>query len=294
MIPPASYKKSSFGPAFFFLNKRRRQALAHYYEFCRLADDIADEPNVLLPPEQALQELCQEIEYVYIGVPQTELGHQLLQDVRDFNLAKDRFLLLLEGMQADLQQKKYTPTDPAHPFAALDWYIYRVAVIVGKATLDILGVQGDKADELAQTLGTAVQLTNIVRDIYEDAQLDRVYVPCSLTPKEILSVQHIGIRMEANLNQEAQAGNSLAIRALTLKKTLQLCTQRAYENYTRAFQLMDEFWPTTILPCRVMGYVYQKNLAKIEKTGFTFTRAIKLTKFEKIQAVCYALLKTLF
>ncbi len=259
-----AYKKSSFGPAFLFLSRKKRAALAHYYTFCRLADDIVDEPNQ--NPQQALKNLAQEVEYIYLGAPQTPWGRELVQDVRDFKLSKDRFTLLIEGMQADLEQKKYAT------FEDLEWYLYRVAVIVGKATLDILGVRGPKAEELAQTLGSAVQLTNIVRDVYDDAKLGRVYLPCSLTAQEILTHQHPD----------------------TLKQICRQTAQRARENYRQAFNLMDEFWPTTMLPCRVMGYVYQKNLAKIEGTDFMNKRPLKLTKFEKIQMVLYACIKTLF
>ncbi len=274
-----AYKKSSFGPAFFFLSRRKRQALANYYAFCRLADDIADEPAQ--HPEQLLRALEQEIQFVFINAPRTELGKQLLKDIEQFHIPQDCFTLLLEGMRADLQHKSYTPADETDLFGPLDWYIYRVAVIVGKATLHILGITGPKADELAYTLGTAVQLTNIVRDVYEDAAMGRVYVPCRLSAPEILQIQQAGISSALPQTQE-------------LKTALQQCTHRARENYAKAFQLVDEFWPVTVLPCRVMGYVYQKNLAKIERNGFAFTKPIKLTKLEKFQAVLYAIIKTLF
>lgn len=260
-----AYKKSSFGPAFFFLGKRKRQALAHYYAFCRIADDVVDEPTQK-DPQQALKELKKEIEFIYLGAPKTTWGKELVEDVRTFQIPKDRFFLLLEGMQADLDQKQY-PTEEA-----LQWYIYRVAVIVGKATLDILGVHGEEASSLAQALGSAVQLTNIVRDVQEDAKLGRVYLPGPVTAQEILE----------NKNTE---------QLVNLRKQL---AYKAKEQYQLAFQLMDDFWPTKILPCRVMGYVYQKNLAKIEEQGFLQMAPVKLTKFEKLKMVGYALIKTLF
>lgn len=282
MTQTPAYKKSSFGPAFLFLPRRQRRALANYYAFCRLADDIADEPSA--SPLEALKELRQEIQFVLVGAPRTELGKQLLEDIRKFHLSQDRFTLLLEGMQADLEKKSYVPTDEKQPFKELDWYIYRVAVIVGKTTLDILGLHGEKADQLAQALGTAVQLTNIVRDVYEDAQMGRVYMPCRLSAAEILQVKQTGISLRGTQKGAAQ----------TLQNAIVQCVARAEENYQIAFQLLDEFWPVTVLPCRVMGYVYQKNLAKIKKTGFAFTKPVKLNKFEKIQAVFYAIVKTLF
>lgn len=264
MTTDSAYKKSSFGPAFCFLGRRKRAALAHYYTFCRLADDIVDEPNA--DPQRALKNLAQEVEYIYLGAPKTDWGKALAEDVRKFNIPKDRFTLLIEGMQADLDQKRYAS------FEELAWYVYRVAVIVGKATLDILGVRGEKADALAQALGSAVQLTNIVRDVYDDAKLGRVYLPGALSAQEILE------------NKNPALVNQLC----------QQTAQRARENYRRAFNLMDEFWPTTMLPCHVMGYVYQKNLAKIERAGFVSKKPLKLTKFEKLQMVGYALIKTLF
>ena len=264
MSEQSAYKKSSFGPAFLFLSSRKKAALAHYYAFCRLADDIVDEPSQP-NAQQALQDLAKEIEFVFLGAPKTKLGSSLTEDVRHFQISKDRFTLLLEGMQADLDKKQYTTLEE------LQWYVYRVAVIVGKATLDILGVHGPKADELAQALGSAVQLTNIVRDVQEDAHLDRVYLPGNIAAKTILEGKELA--------QVQQACHQLA--------------KQAKEQYQRAFQLMDEFWPLTMLPCRIMGYVYQKNLAKIEEKGFLL-QPVKLTKGEKIQAVCYALIKTFF
>ncbi|MBO4674570.1 MAG: squalene/phytoene synthase family protein [Elusimicrobiaceae bacterium] len=259
-----SYKKSSFGPAFFFLSSRRRAALADYYEFCRLMDDIADEPR-----EHPLKELAdweEEVQRMFVGTAQTMLGKRLQQDVQAFHITKDRFLLLIEGMRDDLNGKKY-PT-----FDALNEYLHRVAVVVGQGTLDILGIKGTQADALAWALGSAVQLTNIVRDVAQDAQLGRVYLPGNFTPQQILA--------EGTLPQ--------------IKELLQEAAQRAYQRYEEAFALMKCFPRFKMLPCRIMGYVYLKNLAKIEKSGFYNEKPIKLSKLEKIQMVFYGILKTFF
>ena len=216
--------------------------------------------------QQALQEMAQEVQFIYLGAPKTTWGKDLVDDVHTFHLPQACFTLLLEGMQADLDQKKYLCWED------LQWYVYRVAVIVGNATLHILEITGPKAQALAQALGSAVQLTNIVRDVYEDAKRGRVYLPAAIRAQEIV---------ENKRPQEVQ----------------QLCAQvaqKAHQAYDEAFALMDEFWPTQMLPCRVMGYVYQKNLAKIERAGFASTESVKLTKFEKIQMVLYALIKTFF
>jgi len=259
-----SYKRSSFGPAFLFLSKQERAALADYYEFCRLMDDIADEPRE--NPATELDDWQAEIERIYNLAPKTDLGQRLAQDVKRFSIPKDRFLLLIEGMRDDLNGKRYPS------FQALNQYLQRVAVIVGQATLDILDVRGTKAEELALALGRAVQLTNIVRDVKEDAQLGRVYLPCPLTPAQILQGTH-SAQLMPFLTQAAQMA-------------------RVY--YAQAFTLMKQFPRLKMLPCRIMGYVYLKNLAKIEKEGFSAQSPLKLTKFEKIKMVLYGIFKTFF
>lgn len=266
-----SYKKSSFGPAFLFLSKRRREALANYYEFCRLMDDIADEPDVP-NPEKELDFWAQEIAHVYQGVPQTDLGKRLLVSVQMFDIPQDRFLLLIEGMRADLCGKRYAT------LKELDWYIYRVAVIVGLATLDILGVKGSQADDLSNDLGGAVQLTNIIRDVPDDSQLGRVYLPEELLARHGLTRQDVLVGL---------AGENLS-------HALEELSHLAQQLYARAFKKMKQFARLKMLPCRAMGYVYFANLAKIEKTGFRFVRPVKLTKAEKLQGVLHALFKTVF
>ncbi len=266
-----SYKKSSFGPAFFFLGRRRREALANYYEFCRLMDDIADEPHVENPSGE-LDKWAREIAQVYTGNAQTNLGKRLTADIKEFNIPQDRFSLLIEGMRADLEGRSY-PTQED-----LAWYLYRVAVIVGSATLDILGVQGPQADQLSLSLGAAVQLTNIIRDVHDDAELGRVYLPEDQLQKFRLTRQDV---LE-NKNPR------------NLARLLKMQAARAMQFYMQAFSQMKGLPRLKMLPCRVMGYVYLKNLAKINKEGFVFSRPIKLTKGEKIKAIFYALYKTFF
>ena len=266
-----SYQKSSFGPAFFFLSKRRREALANYYEFCRLMDDIADEPDIP-NPQQQLSDWEAEIQRIYQGGALTDLGIRLQKDVQDFAISPDRFMLLIEGMRADLQGRAYSDEE------ALDWYIYRVAVVVGLATLDILGIKGKEAQSLAQFEGSAVQLTNIIRDVSADAQMGRVYLPEDWLARAGMTRQDV----LANRNPRALAA------------VLQAVAERAEQNYQAAFQQMKRFPRLKMIPCRVMGYVYLKNLAKIRKAAFLCTRPIKLRKIEKINSIVYALFKTFF
>lgn len=266
-----TYKKSSFGPAFFFLDKKRREALAVYYAFCRLMDDIADEPQV----QNRLQELQfwqEEITRVYEKQAQTPLGKELEKLVQDFSLPQDRFVLLIEGMKADVQGKNYKT------FEELEWYLWRVAGIVGLATLDILGVVGEKAQNLARSLGFAVQITNIIRDVWEDVQVGRVYLP-----EDMLSAHHITRQQVL----DRSAGNNIT-------KVLSELAGKANDLYQQADAIMRALPKKQSLPCYIMGFVYRQNLAKIKETGFSFERQIKLSKFEKIKYSIYALFYTIF
>lgn len=269
MTTQTAYKKSSFGPAFLFLSKKRREALAVYYAFCRLMDDIADEPEIKDKAEQLVY-WKQEITRVFEGTPETALGKEIQQMSRDFAIPADRFLLLIEGMQADVQAKTYATVEE------LEWYLWRVAGIVGQATLDILGVKGPKATKLARALGFAVQLTNIVRDVREDACLGRVYIPLEMLQRHEMDFQSV----------------LQAVHTQQLAPVLAELAKLSYAYYAQAEQIMRTLPTRKMLPCRVMGFVYRKNLAKIEKTGFVFDKAIKLSKFEKIRCCIYAVGKT--
>ena len=263
-----SYKKSSFGPAFLFLCKRRREALAVYYAFCRLMDDIADEPDV----KDRLAELAlwrEEITRAFNGEakPRWQRHRRMAPQ---YGMTQDRFLLLIEGMEADVQGRVYKN------FEELQWYLWRVAGIVGLATLDILGIKGPHAQELASALGFAVQLTNIVRDVHEDTALGRVYLPEDLLAKHGLTRQDV-------LQNQNPARLAAALAELA---------QKDKDFYRRAWDVLHTLPARKILPCRVMGFVYRANLAKIEKTGFEFERAVRLSKTEKALQCIYALYKT--
>lgn len=266
-----SYKKSSFGPAFLFLSKRRKTALANYYEFCRLMDDIVDEPTVS-EPEKALHFWQEEVERIFQANAQTPLSKQLVLDVQEFHLTKDRFSLLIEGMFADLQGKKYASLQE------LEWYLYRVAVVVGLTTLDILGVYGPQAEQLAKDLGGAVQLTNIIRDVSTDVQLGRVYLPEDLLAKEGLT------REDILAGREAEKTARVLAKLAALSEKL----------YARAEIQMKTLPRLKMLPCRMMACVYAKNLAKIKAGGFEVSHPVKLTKTEKLQGVFHAWKNTFF
>ena len=270
-VDSSSYKKSSFGPAFSFLEKEQREALAVYYAFCRLMDDIADEPD-FPEPQKELIFWKEEIVRVFQGKPTTQLGRDIQKISQKYEMPCDRFLLLIEGMEADLQGRKYKNWEE------LTWYLWRVAGIVGLATLDILKVKGDAALHLAQDLGFAVQTTNIVRDVYDDVLLKRVYLPQNLLEKQGLSYEDV--LQKKNLQKIA----------LVLKELSQI----SKTFYAKAAMDLEKLSYWQQLPCRVMGCVYRANLAKIEKKNFMFEHTVKLNKIEKLLNCIYALYKKNF
>ena len=233
--------------------------MAAYYEFCRLMDDLADEPGVADPQAQLLA-WEEEIVRVFHQKAQTDLGKQLAQVVKEFKLPPDRFVLLIQGMLYDVNGKTY---QTMHDLAD---YIYRVAVVVGLATLDILEVKSPLTEQLAENLGSAVQLTNIIRDVTADAQLGRVYLPSDLLAR-------YGLTREEVLAQPSSC---------KLEPVLKHLDTLATKYYNQAEYLMGLLPRFKMLPCRMMGCVYAQNLAKIRKEGFCGTVPVKLTKTEKI------------
>ena len=149
---------------------------------------------------------------------------------------------------------------------------------MGLATLDILDVNGPQANALALSLGSAVQLTNIIRDVSQDAKLQRVYLPdkvlaqFGLTRKDILTGQ----------KPEETA------------RALSFLDEKAQQLYEQSFMLMRQWPRLKMLPCRMMACVYAKNLAKIRKGGFLSGSPLKLTEAEKLMGVLYAGFQTFF
>lgn len=239
-----SYKKSNFGAAFFFISKEKRAALARFYEFCRIVDDIADEPND--DPKAALNFWRAQLE-----TPTTALAAALARDIKTYNINKQYFYDIIDGMEMDLNKTSYRTMDE------LKIYMYRVASAVG---LVCIAIFGSTNKEYAVTLGYAVQLTNIIRDVRADASLGRVYLP-----------------------EEDRA------KFPSEKDLLAHETAVAENFYAQADALMTGKDRRVMFPARVMGAIYRQILAKIKSTGYNIENKVRLSKFEKFLAVIKAL-----
>ncbi len=168
------------GSSFFWgmrlLPLRRRQAMYAVYAFCRTVDDIADRPGEQAGRQAELDGWRAEIDRLYAGGRLTEpVAAALLPAVREFDLPKVEFEAVIDGMESDLRRQNVAPS-----MAALRLYCRRVAGAVGLLSIRCFGAEGRDAEKLAVALGEALQLTNILRDLGEDAADGRLYLPAEL------------------------------------------------------------------------------------------------------------------
>ena len=167
----AAASGSSFYYSFMFLPKPRREAITALYAFCREVDDVADECHELDIARTKLAWWRVEINYLFHGTPQHPVTKALLEPVSLYGLQEEHFLEIINGMEMDLEQNRYAN------FEHLQLYCYRVASVVGLLSVAIFGYTNPRTLDYAKDLGMAFQLTNITRDVGEDARRDRIYLP---------------------------------------------------------------------------------------------------------------------
>ncbi|HZX33328.1 MAG TPA: presqualene diphosphate synthase HpnD [Rhodocyclaceae bacterium] len=167
----AAASGSSFYYSFLFLPPERRRAIMALYAFCREVDDVVDECHDLSLASTKLAWWRLEVERIADGQPEHPVGQALQAAGRQFNLPKEQLLEIIDGMEMDLQQSRYLD------FKGLSLYCYRVASVVGLLSAEIFGYQDRGTLKYAHDLGMAFQLTNIIRDIGEDARRGRIYIP---------------------------------------------------------------------------------------------------------------------
>jgi phytoene synthase len=162
--------RSSFYYAFILLPPERRRALHAVYAFCRFIDDIADDESIR-EPAQLLKRWREELDRVYAGAPTRALSRALADSARRFNIPRDLFEEIINGVEMDLSRKRYQTWEELRP------YCYRVASALGLICIEIFGYRNPSAKLYAENLGLALQLTNILRDVREDAERGRIYLP---------------------------------------------------------------------------------------------------------------------
>lgn len=167
----AARSGSSFYYSFLFLPPQQRQAVTALYAFCREVNDVVDTCSDTGVAYAKLEWWRSEIERSFRGEPQHPVTRALQDPLQDFNLPQEYFQEVIDGMEMDLNRNRY------ESFRDLALYCYRVAGVVGLLSAEIFGYRDRDTLKYAQSLGTAIQLTNILRDVREDARRGRIYLP---------------------------------------------------------------------------------------------------------------------
>lgn len=186
----AAASGSSFYYSFLFLPPPRRRAITALYAFCREVDDVVDEVHDQGVAQAKLAWWRQEVGRVFTGTPQHPVAQALVPVAREFALPEEHFQTIIDGMAMDLVQTRYLD------FAALELYCHRVAGVVGLLSAEIFGYASAATRGYARDLGIAFQLTNICRDVGEDARRGRIYLPqedlarFGVAPSSILGAEY--------------------------------------------------------------------------------------------------------
>jgi len=256
----AARSGSSFYYSFLFLPPDRRRAITALYAFCREVDDVVDEVS---DPGVARTKLAwwrQEIAATFAGTPGHPVAQALQRVVAAYDLPQEHFQAVIDGMQMDLDGSRYLD------FADLERYCHRVAGVVGLMSAEIFGRTQDATRRYARDLGVAFQLTNIIRDVGEDARRGRIYLPQD-------ELARFGVAPSAVLRGETSDG----FRALM---AAQVARARAW--YGRAQAALPAADRKAQRPGLIMAAIYQALLAEIESGGYAvLDRRIALTPLRK-------------
>lgn len=243
----------NFFLAFQLLPRTKKYAIYSVYAFCRAADDAVDElPDVSLR-RAGLELVKTALERVYRGDPKTEMEVALADTVGKFRLSKRYFDDLLVGMEGDIEPVALSTKDE------LDEYCYRAAGTVGLLCLEVFGVMGEKAKKYGVSLGRALQLTNIIRDLRVDALNGRVYVPNEMLIKHGVTVEDLargrrGRHVESLVNaliSLAKAAYEEAERHRPRSAAARLITSEAMRRVYRALLAKIESDPQQVMVRRV-------------------------------------------
>jgi presqualene diphosphate synthase len=237
---------TSFYMAMRLLPEPRRDAMYAIYAFCREVDDIADDyPAAEKAP--ALEKWRAEIDAIYAGKSTMPLGRVLAEDAKRFHLRREDFLAIIDGMEMDAHADIRAPS-----LAELDLYCDRVASAVGRLSVRAFGDGSAAADRVAHHLGRALQLTNILRDLCEDAARGRLYLP-----RELLD--------EAGI---ATGDPALVLGDQRLRVACDKLAMIAEQHFTDAHRAMAECSRRAMRPARAMGAVYHAQLRRLRRRGW--------------------------
>jgi squalene synthase HpnD len=242
---------SSFYAAMRILPPEQRDAMFEIYSFCRAVDDIADSPGPRPERVAQLQAWRRDIAALYGGGSPPELGG-LARAVQTFGMRREDFLAVIDGMEMDVVADIRAPD-----YATLELYCDRVACAVGRLSVKVFGLPEDLGLALADQLGRALQLTNILRDLDEDAQMGRLYLPAE-------ALREAGI---------ATTDPAAVLSDPRIEWACHALVEHARAHFAKAEDIMARCPRRSVRAPRLMGAVYKAILARLVARGFGSPRA---------------------
>jgi phytoene synthase len=270
-------RDTNFYYSFLVLPPDKRQAIIAVWDFCRAVDDAVDEAGVGEPARSQVARWRTELGAVFDGrPPQTSQGRMLAPLVKQFNLPRAAFAALIEGVEMDLDSRRY------ESFTDLYEYCIRVASAIGLICLEIFGYDDPRSREYATDLGVALQLTNILRDVPEDLSRGRVYIP-----QDELRAHGC---TEGDLAREvSEAGNG--VRSPNVKALLRQQADRARTYYCKAAAELPLVDRRRLAAAEIMSAIYRGILSRIERADYdVFSRVVRIPRPQRavIAAVTWA------
>jgi phytoene synthase len=252
---------SSFYYSFMFLSSERRRAITALYAFCREVDDVVDECSDENVARTTLAWWRGQVAAIYSGTPQHPVAQALVPVVKQFNLPQEHLFEIIDGMEMDLAQHQYAD------FKSLQLYCYRVASVVGLLAAEIFGYSDRKTLKYAHDLGIAFQLTNIIRDVGEDARRGRIYLPQDEMAQFGVHTSDI---LDAHENE-------------AFHKLMQFQIERARHYYVQAFAQLPAADRKSQRTGLIMAAIYRATLEEVAHSGCHVLRErISLTPLRKL------------
>ncbi len=259
--------QSNFFYSFLFLPRAKRDAIIDVYGFCRavddVVDDIADRAQEGYDEHAALSALAKwraELDALYAGNPQSDLTRKLQRVLQQFPMPKEYFTAMIDGCEMDLYKHRYESFDELYE------YCYRVASITGLMCIEIFTYRSPHTREYAVNLGIALQLTNILRDIKEDAKRGRIYLP------------------QEDLRRFAYSEEDLANSVLNdnFRALMKFEVERARSYYRKATELLPAQDRANLTAALTMGRIYYRLLQQIERVNYdVYNHQIRLHRPER-------------
>jgi phytoene synthase len=261
----AAKSGSSFYYAFRLLPAERRAAITAFYAFCREVDDVVDEVHDAGVAATKLAWWRNEVASAYNGTPSHPVMKALMPHTAHYGIEAQHLLAVIEGCEMDLRQSRYLD------YAGLACYCHLVAGVVGEVAANIFGRSDDRTIAYAHKLGLAMQLTNVIRDVGDDARRGRIYLPAD-------ELRMFDVKASELLQREAPWGYSDRFAAL-----MQFQAARAYRTFDEAFALLPAGDRRAQRPGLAMAQIYRTLLREIEADKFqVLHQRVALTPLRKV------------